>query len=95
MVNEEYVNWYYYLREYVGQKTQVYNYIENNKLQDPFYEQVFIPLFNEKGKSLGFIGIIPDTRNKPEKFDRIEGNLEHLTGKESSSSTLTRRIIRT
>lgn len=78
VVNEEYVNWYYYLREYVGQKTQVYNYIENNKLQDPFYEQVFIPLFNEKGKSLGFIGIIPDTRKKPEKFDRIEGNLEPI-----------------
>ena len=78
MVNAEYVNWYYYLRDYAADKTQVYNYIENNKLQDPFYEQVFIPLFNEKGKKDGFIGIIPDTRNKPEKFDRIEGNLEPL-----------------
>ena len=27
---------------------------------------------------MGFIGIIPDTRAKPEKFDRIEGNLEPL-----------------
>lgn len=27
---------------------------------------------------MGHIGIIPDTRRKPEKFDRIEGNLEPL-----------------
>ena len=50
----------------------------NNKLQDPFYEQVFIPLFNTKATTKGYIGIIPDTRRKPEKFDRIEGNLEPL-----------------
>ncbi len=78
VVNDEFVNWYYYLRDYAGDKTQVYNYIENNKLQDPFYEQVFIPLFADKASSRGHIGIIPDTRKKPEKFDRIEGNLEPL-----------------
>ena len=78
MVNDEFVNWYYYLRDYVAGRTQVYNYIENNKLQDPFYEQVFIPLFSGKGLTRGHIGIIPDTRCKPEKFDRIEGNLEPL-----------------
>jgi hypothetical protein bfra3_13615 len=78
VTNDEYVNWYYYIRDYVNNKTQVYNYIENNKLQDPFYEQVFMPLFTAKGKTNGFIGIIPDTRKKPEKFDRIEGNLEPL-----------------
>lgn len=78
VVNDEFVNWYYYLRDYVGGRTQVYNYIENNKLQDPFYEQVFIPLFNTKATTKGHIGIIPDTRRKPEKFDRIEGNLEPL-----------------
>lgn len=37
-----------------------------------------MPLFTAKGKTNGFIGIIPDTRKKPEKFDRIEGNLEPL-----------------
>ena len=78
VVNEEFVQWYYDIRDYCGGKTQLYNYIENNKLQDPFYEQVFVPLFNEKGRTMGFIGIIPDTRAKPEKFDRIEGNLEPL-----------------
>lgn len=78
VVNDEFVNWYYYLRDYVADRTQLYNYIENNKLQDPFYEQVFIPLFSDKARTKGHIGIIPDTRRKPEKFDRIEGNLEPL-----------------
>jgi hypothetical protein len=78
VVNSEFINWYYYLKEYVADKTQVYNYIENNKLQDPFFEQVFIPLFTEKAKEKGVIGIVPDTRPKPDKFSRIEGNLEPL-----------------
>lgn len=78
VVNEEYVSWYYYLRDYIADKCQAYYFIENNKLQDPFYEQVFLPLFAAKGQELGFIPISPDTRKKPEKFDRIEGNLEPL-----------------
>lgn len=78
VVNAEYVNWYYYARDYVAERTQVFYFIENNKLQAPFYEQVFLPLFAEKGKKEGFIPISPDTRKKPEKFDRIEGNLEPL-----------------
>ncbi len=78
VTNDEYVNWYYYIKDFVGDKTVVYNLIENNKLQDPFYAQVFIPLFAAKGKENGFVGIIPDTRAKPDKFSRIEGNLEPL-----------------
>ena len=78
VVNDEYVNWYYYIHDYVGDKCQVFYFIENNKLQDPFYEQVFLPLFAAKGQEKGFIPISPDTRKKPEKFDRIEGNLEPL-----------------
>lgn len=78
VTNSEFVEWYYALRNYIGGKTQVYNFIENNKLQDPFFEQVFIPLFNEEAKTKGFIGITPDTRAKPDKFSRIEGNLEPI-----------------
>ena len=37
-----------------------------------------MPLFAEKGKERGFIGVVPDERKKPPKFDRIEGNLEPL-----------------
>lgn len=78
VTNEEYVNWYYYIRDYVNERTLYASFIENNTLQDPFYEQVFIPLFAEKGKKQGFIGILPDERKKPPKFDRIEGTLEPL-----------------
>ena len=78
MTNEEFVGWFYEMRDYVGERTQVHYYIENNKLQDPFYEQVFLPLFAQMGKERGFIPILPDTRRKPEKFDRIEGNLQPI-----------------
>ncbi len=79
VTNDEFVNWYYYLSDYVGGRTQMRCYIENNTLQDPFYEQVFKPLFLAKGKERGFyINISPDGRKKPDKFARIEGNLEPL-----------------
>lgn len=78
VTNSDYVDWYYALKGFAGESTQIYNYIENNTLQNPFYEQVFIPLFAEKAKEEGFIGIIPDDRLKPDKFSRIEGNLEPL-----------------
>lgn len=79
VVNAEFVNWFYTMRQFVNERTQVYNYIENNKLQDPFYQQVFMPLFSAKSKEVGTIlGILPDTRTKPDKFSRIEGNLEPL-----------------
>lgn len=78
VTNAEFVQWYYALRDYVAAKTQVYNFIENNTLQDPFFEQVFIPLFTEAAKTKGFIGITPDQRVKPDKFSRVEGNLEPL-----------------
>jgi hypothetical protein len=65
-------------------KTQIYNYIENNSLQDPFYEQVLSPLMYAEGIARQhYIHLAPDERSKPDKFARIEGNLEHLnrTGK--------------
>lgn len=78
VTNDEFTQWYYSTRDFVKDRTQVYNYIENNKLQNPFYEQVFKPLFNERAKEQGYIGVIPDERAKPDKFSRIEGNLEPL-----------------
>lgn len=54
-------------------------YIENNSLQDPFYEQVFTPLIREQEQTVGYtLPITPDTRKKPEKFFRIEGTLEPI-----------------
>jgi hypothetical protein len=80
VTNSEYVDWYYYINQYVGSKTQTYYFIENNTLQDPFYQQVFIPLFAEAGKKNGYyMPVSPDDRKKPDKYARIEGNLEPLT----------------
>ncbi len=76
--NPEFVGWHYALNDLLKGKTQPYHYIENNSLQDPFYEQVLIPLFTEAAKKKGFLGVTPDTRDKPEKFSRIEGALEPL-----------------
>lgn len=73
-----FVQWFYDIRDYVKGRTQVYNYIENNKLQNPFYEQVFKPLFLKIGLEKGFINITPDDRDKPDKAVRIEGTLEPL-----------------
>lgn len=76
--NSIFVQWFYDIRDYIRSRVQTYNYIENNTLQDPFYEQVFKPMFMAKGKESGFINITPDTRKKPEKATRIEGTLEPL-----------------
>jgi hypothetical protein len=78
VTNAKFVNFYYEL-QIKEEKVQVYNFIENNSLQDPFYEQVFIPLFVEAGKRTGHtINITPDKRKKADKFSRIEGALEPL-----------------
>lgn len=54
-------------------------YVENNSLQDPFYEQVIMPLINEHFRKTKYrIPIRPDKRKKPSKFERIEGTLEPL-----------------
>lgn len=75
--NSVFVEWLYAADDYVAGKTQAYTYIENNTLQDPFYEQVLLPLIFAKGRERGkVLGITPDARKKPEKFFRIEGTLE-------------------
>ena len=43
-LNAEFIDWYVRMLEFVGGKTNVYCYMENNKLQDPFFQQVFKPL---------------------------------------------------
>ncbi|MDR3057753.1 MAG: hypothetical protein LBU84_06390 [Prevotella sp.] len=77
--NDEFINWFYVIGKYVSDKTQVNNYIENNKLQDPFFQQVFKPTLNRLKKLYNkILSIVPDGRDKPDKAVRIEGNLEQL-----------------
>lgn len=75
--NSNFIDWLYAIRTYVNNATTLYNMIENNTLQDPFYQQVFLPLIFEKGKeNRGVLEITPDDRDKPDKWFRIEGTLE-------------------
>jgi len=77
--NSKFITWYYDLEDYVKGKTQVYNYVENNSLQDPFFEQVLSPLLMAEGKARAhYVHVSPDERKKPDKFARIEGNLEPI-----------------
>lgn len=72
------VCWFYDLRDYVRERTQIYNYIECNGFQDPWYNDVFMPAVRAMEKEKGTLAITPDDRDKPDKFSRIEGNLEPL-----------------
>ncbi|MBN8668762.1 MAG: hypothetical protein J0M30_14790 [Chitinophagales bacterium] len=76
--NSNFIDWLYRSRDYINDRTQGYFYIENNTLQNPFYEQVLLPLILSKGQEPGntVLGITPDDRDKPDKYFRIEGNLE-------------------
>ena len=54
-------------------------YIENNSLQAPFFEQVLQPaIFKEAQRRGVLLPVIPDTRDKKDKYTRIEGTLEPI-----------------
>jgi hypothetical protein len=56
-------------------------YVENNTLQDPFYQQVILPLIKQKAKEQhreDLPPVTPDERKKPDKYLRIEGTLEPI-----------------
>ena len=54
-------------------------YIENNSLQNPFYEQVILPAIYQKANAeKTFLPVVPDTRDKKDKYTRIEGLLEPI-----------------
>jgi hypothetical protein len=78
-LNAEFIDWYVKLLEYAGGKVPVYCWMENNKLQDPFFQQVFLPIVRrvrrEKNIALYIRG---DEEKKTDKATRIEANLEPL-----------------
>ena len=78
-LNSDFIQWYIEHELYVAGKTTVYHYIENNKLQDPFFQQVFKPLVVKARKKQGVsLSIRPDEERKTDKATRIEANLEPL-----------------
>ena len=77
--NAGFIDWYYQCKEFVGGRVPVFYLVENNSLQDPFYEQVFMPLIREENKRRGDnLFITGDTRPKTDKASRIEANLEPI-----------------
>jgi len=78
-LNAEFIDWYVKLLEHVSGRVPVYCWMENNKLQDPFFQQVFMPIVRrvrrEKNISLYIRG---DEEKKTDKATRIEANLEPL-----------------
>jgi hypothetical protein len=78
-LNANFIDWYFLLHEYVKGRTSVYNYVENNSLQDPFFQQVFKPLMAKARKRRGVeLSIVADSDKKTDKATRIEANLEPL-----------------
>lgn len=77
--NSNFTDWLFLAHGYVGNATQLYIYIENNTLQNPFYEQVLLPLIFQKQKEYGIpLMVSPDETIKPDKWFRIEGTLEPI-----------------
>lgn len=78
-LNAEFIRWYFDLQEFVGGKVPIYNYMENNSLQDPFFQQVFKPLVQQMSRERGETLVIKgDSQKKTDKATRIEANLEPL-----------------
>ena len=78
-LNAEFIDWYVQLLDYVGGRCPVYCYMENNKLQDPFFQQVFRPLVAKVRKERGVaLFIRGDEKKKTDKATRIEANLEPM-----------------
>jgi hypothetical protein len=76
--HNSFIDWMYTMRMYVKGETPLYNVIENNSLQDPFYELVFKKLIYEKRVQYGndALSVTPDGDKKGEKWSRIEADLE-------------------
>ena len=54
-------------------------WIENNSLQNPFYEQVLLPAIYLRANETGiFLPVAGDDRDKKDKYTRVEGSLEPL-----------------
>lgn len=77
--NANFIDWMFAAKQIVGNECPVFILVENNSLQNPFYEQVLTPLVFQREKELKTsLGMGDDDQKKPEKWTRIEASLEHL-----------------
>ena len=82
-LNSVFIDWHFALLQWAADHgaadVPVYAYMENNKLQDPFFQQVFKPLLAKARKERNVnLFITPDEDRKTDKATRIEANLEPL-----------------
>ncbi len=81
MSNSDFIDGMYQIDTEASPHVPLYNYIENNSLQDPFFTQVLNPLIFKKRKDhnreVG-LSVIPDGEKKGEKWARVEAKLEPL-----------------
>lgn len=79
VTNADFIDWYFQMDDYVAGKATLYRYMENNSLQDPFFQQVFKPLLREECKRRKRELLIrDDERKKADKATRIEACLEPI-----------------
>lgn len=71
------IDWYYEIKDFVGDKVPVYYYIEYPWIDEPL--KIELKAANERHGT--FINPVPDPRVKPDKYYRIETNLEPLNRK--------------
>lgn len=80
MTQQTFVNNLYHANDWVKEKKvdTFKTWIENNSLQDPFWEQVLKPLIKSVAKLLSKFPLFMslDKRKKDDKYTRIEGTLE-------------------
>ncbi|PQJ09508.1 hypothetical protein CJD36_019915 [Flavipsychrobacter stenotrophus] len=81
MNTAKFVDGLFSCRDYVGNRRTIDFYIENNSLQDPFFEQVLQEKIYEAGETKGYLYPSQDTRKKPDKWVRIESTLEPINRK--------------
>ena len=79
VVQSDFIMWYIELIQFIGGKSNVFCWMENNKLQDPFFQKVFKPLIRKVRRKTGIVlHIREDSERKTDKASRIESNLEPL-----------------
>lgn len=78
-LNAEFIDWDVQLLDFVAGRSNVYCWMENNKLQDPFFQQVFQPIVRKVRKEKAIdLYIKGDEEKKTDKATRIEANLEPI-----------------
>ena len=81
--SRKFIEFIYSCRDFIDGQTVAYFIIENNTLQDPIYQQIYLPLIYEIGEHRqgGVLQVSGDDRKKLDKWYRIEATLEPINSR--------------